>query len=198
MAPTDAELKQHIHAERERLAQLLAGLPAKGWESLSLCEGWRVREVVAHMTAPFRTSLPRFVAGFAAARFSFDRYADRTARKDTTRMSDADLLACLRANLSNEWRPPGGGLAGALSHDVIHGLDMTEPLGLPAPPAERVALVLASANDRSLSYFGIDLTGVQLRGTDADIGLGTGEPVDLPVKEILLTVSGRRPMPPRP
>ncbi|MEV5493850.1 maleylpyruvate isomerase family mycothiol-dependent enzyme [Nonomuraea fuscirosea] len=195
MSSTDAELKQHIHAERERLTCLLTELPAQSWDSPSLCAGWRVREVVAHMTAPFRTSLPRFVAGLAAARFSFDRYADRAARKDTTRMPDAALLACLRENVTNEWRPPGGGLAGALSHDIIHGLDMTEPLGLPAPPAERVALVLASADDRSLSYFGVDLTGVRLRGTDADIELGTGEPVELPVKDILLTVSGRRPLP---
>ncbi|TDD46499.1 maleylpyruvate isomerase family mycothiol-dependent enzyme [Nonomuraea terrae] len=195
MSSIDADLKQHIHAERERLASLLAGLSDKGWDSPSLCSGWRIREVVAHITAPFRTNLPRLVAGLAAARFSFDRYADRAARKDTTRMSDAELLECLRANITNAWQPPGGGPAGALSHDTIHGLDITEPLGLPSPPVERVALVLATANDRSLSYFGVDLTGMQLRGTDADIRLGEGEPVDMPVKDILLTITGRRPLP---
>ncbi|MER6512867.1 maleylpyruvate isomerase family mycothiol-dependent enzyme [Nonomuraea sp. NPDC001636] len=195
MSSTDAELKQHVHAERERLADLLAALPDQGWDSPSLCSGWRVREVVAHLTAPFRTSLPRLVAGLAAARFSFDRYADRAARKDATRMSNAELLACLRANITNAWQPPGGGLAGALSHDTIHGLDMTVPLGLPSPPAERVALVLAAANERSLSYFGVDLAGLQLRGTDADIRLGAGEPVHMPVEDILLTITGRRPLP---
>ncbi|GAA2208951.1 maleylpyruvate isomerase family mycothiol-dependent enzyme [Nonomuraea monospora] len=194
MSLTDAELKQHIHAERERLADLLAGLPDPAWDTPSLCAGWRVREVVAHVTAPFRTSLPRLVAGLVAARFSFDRYADRAAREDAARMPAAELLACLRANITNEWRPPGGGLAGALSHDTIHGLDMTEPLGLPSPPPERVALVLASADKRSLAYFGVDLAGRQLRGADADIRLGEGEPVELPVKDILLVVTGRRPL----
>ncbi|MDP4507784.1 maleylpyruvate isomerase family mycothiol-dependent enzyme [Nonomuraea turcica] len=195
MSSTDTDLTQHIHAERERLASLLAGLHDKDWDRPSLCSGWRVREVVAHITAPFRTTLPRLVVGLAAARFSFDRYADRAARKDTTRMSDAELLASLRANITNAWQPPGGGPAGALAHDTIHGLDITEPLGLPSSPAERIALVLASTNARSLSYFGVDLAGIQLRGMDADVRLGEGEPVDMPVKDILLTITGRRPLP---
>jgi uncharacterized protein (TIGR03083 family) len=195
MAPTDTQLEQHIHAERARLADLLAGLDAAGWDHPSLCAGWRTREVVAHITMPFRTSVPRFVLGMAAARFSFNRYADRVARADATRMSAADLLECLRANITTRWQPPGGGLAGALSHDTIHGLDITEPLGLPPAPVERIALVLSGANARSLSFFGVDLTGVRLRGTDADVHVGDGEPVDMPVKDILLTVSGRRPMP---
>ncbi len=195
MSSTDAELTRHVHAERERLAELLAGLPEEGWAAPSLCSGWRVREVVAHLTAAFRTSLPRLMAGLVAARFSFDRYADRAARADTSRLSDADLLACLRANITHPWRPPGGGTGGALAHDTIHGLDITEPLGLPAPPVERIALVLAGTNPRNIAYFGVDLTGVQLRGADADVRVGTGEPVELPAKDILLTITGRRPLP---
>ncbi|GLY69214.1 maleylpyruvate isomerase family mycothiol-dependent enzyme [Amycolatopsis taiwanensis] len=195
MSPTDADLKQHIHAERTRLADLLAGLRDEDWGRPSLCEGWRVREVVAHITMPFRINPLRFLPGLIGAGFSFNRYADRTARKDTARLSDAELLASLRANITHDWRPPGGGYAGALSHDTIHGLDITEPLGLPSPPVERLALVLAATNARSLSHFGIDLTGVQLRATDADVRLGDGEPIDLPAKDILLAISGRRPFP---
>lgn len=195
MSSTDTDLKRHIHAERTRLANLLAGLPEGDWDRPSLCAGWRVREVVAHITMPFRMSMPKFLVGLVAAGFAFNRYADRAARKDTARLSDAELLAVLRANITHDWRPPGGGLAGALSHDTIHGLDITEPLGLPAPPAERLALVLASANARSLSHFGTDLTGLQLRATDADVRLGDGEPVDLPAKDMLLAISGRRPLP---
>jgi uncharacterized protein (TIGR03083 family) len=192
MSSTRIDLTQHVHAERERLAELLAGLTDEQWDSPSLCADWRVREVVAHITMPFRTRLPQFLVGLAAARFSFNRYADRAAHADAERMSSAELLASLRANITNPWQPPGGGAAGALSHDTIHGLDITEPLGLPAPPVERIALVLANANPRSLSFFGVDLTGIQLRGVDADVQLGEGKPVDLPVKDILLTITGRR------
>ena len=47
--------------------------------------------------------------------------------------------------------------AGALSHDVIHGLDVTEALGLPASPPDRIALALASAGPRQLKFFGVGL-----------------------------------------
>ncbi|WP_037605980.1 maleylpyruvate isomerase family mycothiol-dependent enzyme [Streptacidiphilus rugosus] len=193
--PADPALRAHTRAERERLADLLAALSPAEWDAPTLCEGWRVREVVAHLTLPFRTGTPRFLAGLARARFSFNRYADTAARRDAARMTEADLLHALRANIDHPWQPPGGGPVGALSHDLIHGLDITEPLGLPPAPTDRIALVLAHTSPRSLAFFGVDLTGVQLRATDADIRVGTGEPVDLPAKELLLTLAGRRPLP---
>ncbi|MEY9871343.1 uncharacterized protein (TIGR03083 family) [Streptacidiphilus sp. MAP12-33] len=192
----EPDLATQTYAERERLGALLAQLTPEQWNAPSLCAGWRVREVVAHLTFPFRTGPLRFAAGLAAARFSFDRYCDTAARRDGARMSDAELLAALRDNVRHPWQPPGGGQAGALSHDVIHGLDLTEPLGLPPAPAERVATVLTRADGRALAYFGVDLTGLTLRATDADVTLGAGEHVvDLPAKDLLLTVTGRRPLP---
>lgn len=197
MTPTETDLRAQTHAERERLAGLLGDLTEQQWDSPSLCDGWRVREVVAHITMPFRTSVPRFAVGLAAARFSFNRYADRVARRDAARMTTAELLDTLRDNIRHPWQPPGGGHAGALSHDVIHGLDITEARGLPPAPAERVATVLAHSRPRSLAYFGVDLTGVELRATDADFRIGTGDVVELPVKDVLMTVTGRRPVPHR-
>jgi uncharacterized protein (TIGR03083 family) len=190
----ESTITSETYAERDRLAALLERLDPGQWGSSSLCAGWRVREVVAHMTMPFRTTPLRFVAGLARARFSFDRYADRAARVDTELLGDAELLAQLRANIRHPWKPPGGGAVGALSHDLIHGLDITEPLGLPAPPAERTALVLRGATPRSLAYFGVDLRGTRLVATDADLAIGDGEPVRMPVKDILLVVTGRRPL----
>lgn len=181
-------------AERERLAALLADLGPEQWDAPSLCAGWRVREVVAHITFPFRTTPLRFFTGLAAARFSINRFSDTAARRDAARMSADELLRCLRDNVRHPWQPPGGGQVGALSHDVIHGLDLTEPLGLRAAPSERIALVLAhaSAGPRALAFFGVDLTGVTLRATDADAAFGTGDRViDLPAKDLLLTITGR-------
>lgn len=81
---------------------------------------------------------------------------------------------------------------GALSHDVIHGLDITEPLGLTSAPTERMALILKSAGDRNLAHFGVDLDGIQLVATDADVALGSGKVRRMPVKDMLLVVTGRR------
>jgi uncharacterized protein (TIGR03083 family) len=198
MTDTPTPERDNTIAERERLAALLAELTPAQWAASSLCAGWRVREVVAHMTMPFRTGPLRFLTGLVAARFSFDRYADTAARRDTARLSDAELLAALRDNVRHPWRPPGGGAAGALSHDVIHGLDITEPLGLPAAPVERIVLVLRNASPKSFSYFGFDPAVRQLRATDADIVVGSGAPISLSAKDILLTVTGRRAVPPVP
>ncbi|GAA4426026.1 maleylpyruvate isomerase family mycothiol-dependent enzyme [Georgenia halophila] len=193
--PTDTEtLAAETFAERARLAELLAGLTAEQWAAPSLCAGWRVREVVAHMTMAFRIKPPAFFAGLLRARFDFDRYADRAARSDTKKLSDTELLEVLRSNIRHPWRPPGGGQAGALSHDVIHGLDMTEPLGLPAAPPERIALVLESSGPKSLAYFGVDLRGKRLAASDVELSVGEGVEVRMPARELLLVVTGRRPL----
>jgi uncharacterized protein (TIGR03083 family) len=185
-------LARETAAERTRLADLYAGLDAGQWAAPSLCAGWRVREVLAHVTMPYRHSGLRVLCGIAAARGDFNKFADRMARADTARLSDAELLASLRANVHHPWRPPRGGQAGALSHDVIHGLDVTEALGLPRVPAERVRHVLDSAGPRALAFFGTDLTGLRLVATDTDLSLGTGaEVVELPAVDLLLRVTGR-------
>ena len=192
MTPDDDLITTHTHTERARLVELLGNLTHDQWRRPSLCEGWQVREVLAHVTMPFRTSPLRMATGLARARFSFDRYADRDARATAASMDDADLVALLRDNLRHPWRPPGGGPVGALSHDVIHGLDMTEVLGLPRPPAARVGLVLQGATEKSLAYFGVDLSGTRLVATDADATVGSGIEVRLSATDLLLVATGRR------
>lgn len=193
MATSDPGLVvAETRAERTRLTDLLAELGPEQWAADSLCTGWRVREVVAHMTMPFRLSSLRFFAGLVHAGMSFNRFADREARTATRAMNDSELLGLLRDNINHPWKPPGGGEVGALSHDVIHGLDITVPLGLPGPPPSRIALVLNDAGPRNLKYFGVDLDGVQLVATDADVSIGEGAPRRVPAESMLLMVTGRR------
>lgn len=193
MTTHDFNLAAETHAERERLADLLEGLSAEQWETASLCAGWRVREVIAHVTMPFRTGPFAFLAGMVRGGFSFDRYADRDARATAGSMSGDDLVQLLRRNIDHPWAPPGGGQAAALGHDVIHGLDATEPLGLPAAPTDRIARVLDASSARQAAYFGVDLSGLRLIADDADVTVGDGSTVvHLPVKEVLLVVTGRR------
>lgn len=65
---TKADVRQAIAGERSELATLLGGLPPDLWGAPTLCAGWRPREVVAHMTMPFRLSRREFAAGMLAAR----------------------------------------------------------------------------------------------------------------------------------
>jgi len=69
--PDEATVRAAIAAERTELADMLDGLSAEQWDAPSLCEGWRVREVMAHITMAFRYSLPQVVFGMVRARGSF-------------------------------------------------------------------------------------------------------------------------------
>jgi uncharacterized protein (TIGR03083 family) len=193
LSPGPAELAGAVAAERRELAAVLGGLPPGAWDEPSLCDGWRVREVVAHLTMPFRYSAARFAFEVARSRGNFNRMADRCARRDAA-ASAAELTAALRDNAEHPWKPPGGGLAGALTHDVIHGLDITVALGIErAVPADRLAVVLDSITSaRSLKFFGARLAGIQLRATDTDWSFGSGTPVTGAAQDLALVVCGRR------
>ncbi|WP_158883230.1 maleylpyruvate isomerase family mycothiol-dependent enzyme [Amycolatopsis anabasis] len=193
VTPTDTEIRAAIAAERRELAELLTGLPARQWDAGTLCAGWRVREVVAHMTMPYRYSTPRVLVELLKSGGKFNRMADRCARNDTASVSAEELARCLKENANHPWKPPGGGFVGALSHDVIHGLDITVPLGLDRRvPAERLRVVLDGTNARHLKFFGVDLDGVQLRADDLDWTWGTGAPLTGAAQDLLLVLCGRK------
>ena len=190
---TEQEIRAAIAAERRAQVELYAALDEQQWDTPSLCSGWRVREVLAHTTMPYRYSPARVAWEMVKARGSFDRMADRRARIDARELSAGQLWESLRDNVEHPWAPPGGGPLGALAHDVIHGLDASVPLGLDhlASP-ERVAMVLGGLQPRQLAYVGVDLDGVQLRAADADWTYGSGEPVRGRGQDLLLLVSGRQ------
>ena len=56
-AMADVDLREEIAAERRELADVLSGLSGQSWDSSTLCAGWRVREVVAHMTIGDRSPI---------------------------------------------------------------------------------------------------------------------------------------------
>jgi uncharacterized protein (TIGR03083 family) len=189
----DSAIRAAVVGERTDLAEVLAGLTPAQWDQPTLCAGWRVREVVAHMTMPFRMSTAQFAKGMIRARGDFNRMADRQARADTERMNIEELLGQLHDNLEHPWRPPGGGETGALSHDVIHGLDITVALGIPrVVPSERIEMILKSMTNRNIKYFRTDLSGVRLEATDIGWSMGEGEILQGRGQDLLLLVAGRQ------
>lgn len=191
---TEPELAATITAERQDLADVLAALPQDAWDAPTLCVRWRVRELVAHMTMPFRYGGARFAAELIRSGGKFNAMADRCARRDARRIPASGLLTSLRENVANPWKPPGGGQAGALTHDVIHGLDITVPLGIERQvPQERLRVVLAAITDeRSLRHFGADLSGIELLADDMDWSFGSGQPVSGHAQDLALAICGRK------
>src|SRR3989442_613253 len=76
------ELHPLVAAEYRALADLLDGLVLERWDTPSLCEGWRVREVVAHLTMPARYSEGAFMAKLRDCEFDFTRLSNGLASRD--------------------------------------------------------------------------------------------------------------------
>ncbi|MEU2512052.1 maleylpyruvate isomerase family mycothiol-dependent enzyme [Streptomyces syringium] len=189
-----AEVKAAIAAERRELADLFDTLRTDQWNEQSLCAGWRVREVAAHMTMGFRLSLPATLGELAKARGNLHRMTDRVARRDAAAHSTTALASFLRDNAHHPWTPPVGGLAAALGHDVVHGLDITVALGLDRRiPEKRLRILLDNIRPSTLKFFGADLDGVRLCAEDLDWSYGSGAPVFGAAQDLLLLAYGRRP-----
>ncbi|MFD7907009.1 maleylpyruvate isomerase family mycothiol-dependent enzyme [Kitasatospora sp. NPDC059747] len=193
-AQDPAWLREQIAAERRELADVLDSLTADQWNSPSLCDGWTVRAVAAHMSTGFRHSGARTLLEIVRAGGSIHRMADRVARRDAAALSEQEIAAALRDNAAHPWRPPVGGRIAGLAHDAVHGLDITVALGLPARlPLPRATALLDAITPRGLRFFGARLDGVRLRAVDADWRYGDGaDLVEGRSQELLLLAYGRR------
>jgi uncharacterized protein (TIGR03083 family) len=167
-------------------------LPEQSWDAPTLCDGWRVREVVAHLTMPARYSTPRFLVEIARSRGNFNRMADRTARRDS-RLPIEEQIQVLRSEKLHVWKPPGGGYEGALVHAVIHGLDVTVALDTGRRvPEDRIRMVLDGVTKpMSLKHFGVDISDVSLRADDIDWSLGSGPALSGDAQDLALFLCGR-------
>ena len=173
------------------LADLLASAPAATWNAPSLCEKWQVRHVIAHVTMPARLTPEQFGAEMAAAGGDFTVLSDTVAARHAS-LPEADQVDALRSQVLHEWQPPGGGVAGALSHAVIHSLDVTIALDRPAvAPNEAVVAVLDQLAAANGAWFGVDLTGVRLEATNADWSWGNGEAVRADGGQLVALLTGR-------
>ena len=188
----DAELQPVVAAEFVALADLLDTISDEQWDTASLCAGWRVREVIAHLTMPARYAEGEFMARLRACDFDFTRLSNQIARQDAT-LPVADLVANLRSDVLHHWTPPGGGYHGALNHVVIHGLDTIVPLGRPRRvPEQAIRVVLDDLTRGGVhAHFGTDINGRYLRTTDLDWFYGAGSLLRGTGEDIALALCGR-------
>ncbi|HEY2506226.1 MAG TPA: maleylpyruvate isomerase family mycothiol-dependent enzyme [Streptosporangiaceae bacterium] len=196
-----------IAAHRRALAGSLGELTEAQWRGPSLCERWTPAHVLAHQTMPFRISGQEFMAGIERCGGDFTRFSDEVAARDS-QLPPADLVRTLADNADNPWAPPGGGLSGALTHDVIHGLDITWPLGLAheipeaalitvldgltgPPPGASLPDVQESADGEQRSLFGFPLDGIAVLATDVGWSAGQGEELTGRARDLIPLLANR-------
>jgi len=181
-----------IAAHRRALADALGTLSAAQWRSPSLCAGWTAAHVLAHQTMPFRISEADFMAGLQRCGGDFTKFSDEVAERDS-QLPAAELAEVLRANADSPWSPPGGGLAGALTHDVIHGLDIAWPLSLgyhiPEQAARTVLELLTSTGSETV--FGFPLDGIRVTATDLAWSSGDGAELAGQSRDLIPLLAGR-------
>jgi len=193
--PDDADLQPMVAAEFQHLADFLASATPGQWDAPSLCEGWRVREVVAHMTMAARYDEAAFMAELQDCGFDFTALSNKVAARDGA-LDTAELVANLRSDTMAQWAPPGGGYRGALNHVVIHSLDITEPLGarrLHSNDTMRVILDDLTAGGGH-QHFDVPIDDKRFEATDIDWSYGDGADVLTgTAATIAVTLCGRQP-----
>lgn len=187
------QITMWTRAERLGLADFLDDLDEHEWGADSLCPGWTVHDVAAHLTLSNRVTLGATLVGIIRARGNWNRMTERMARDRASRYSPAELIAQLREGAAWTRRAPGAGPLDPLVDTMIHGQDIARPLGRRrAVPTEQA--VVALEHVLRSPFYGSEkrLRGVRLLAIDADWSAGTGtEEVSGPLSDLLLVATGR-------
>jgi len=181
-----------IHAERKSLAGDLRPLTDEQWDTASLCDGWTVRDVLAHMTSAANLTPPVFFATLIGSGFNFEKLQAKgiAARRGA---SPAETLAGFEKVETSVKHPPGP-TDTWLGEAIVHSQDIRRPLGIehqyPTEAVVRVADFYKGSNVLIGSKNRIaDLT---LRATDTDWSYGAGPEVSGPILSLVMAMTGRK------
>ncbi|WP_227980214.1 maleylpyruvate isomerase family mycothiol-dependent enzyme [Nocardia spumae] len=193
-APMDLEqIWQAIVVERAGLADLLGSLAASGWDHPSLCDGWRVRDVAAHLIQATRLDVPAIAMGLIRARGNLDRAIRDSAIRYADARSTPALLAEFRDSVGSRAVPFGTTPADRLMDLLLHGQDIAIPLGITRemPTAAAVSALRRIWETGAPFHARRRFAGYRLTATDSPWSAGTGLAVEGPSAALLLLISGR-------
>ena len=177
--------------ERAEMADFLAGVDEALWDRPSLCAGWRIRDVAAHVISYEEHGTGDVLQRLAKAHFRPGRVND-VALSEYASYDPPRVAAFLRDHLT-----PHGGTARfggrvGLVDAMIHHQDMRRPLGMPREiPHERLLCALPFAVT-ALPLRGFwHARGVRLIATDLDWSHGKGPEAQGPAEAVLMVLAGR-------
>jgi uncharacterized protein (TIGR03083 family) len=182
-----------VAEERNDLCDLLETLAPEQWDARSLCEEWRVRDVVAHLIlGSSKIKYGKVAVDFVKSRFNLHRML-AAAAIELGREPPEDLLKQLREHAASETRPPMTKAEDMLADTLIHAQDIRRPLHKPrAIPAERVITVLETM--KNVTFLGSKkrIAGLQLVASDVEWSTGDGPEVIGTGEALLMAMCGRR------
>lgn len=185
------EIWRYVVTHRRALGATLGTLDDEEWAAPSLCPGWTVKDVAAHVISHPQHTWGSFLPVLLRGRLDLNRMI----LLDGQRRGRAPVADILRQY--DDWAdvrhlPPTTTPLEALIDVLVHSQDLLRPLGRPLdlPPA-----AAAAATDRAFAHsriFGRPRLGdVRLVATDVDWSRGSGPTVKAPMQEILMLATGR-------
>ena len=186
------EIWQAVDAQRLDLTDVLEGLTARQWEQPSLCPGWRVRDVAAHLTLGPLGTIGWVTKEFVRARGDFNRMIHTTA-VERGRLPVDRIVADLRSIVGSRRLALGTSIHEPLLDILVHGQDIAIPLGIERKMPLDAARSSAERVWRKSFPFRARrrLHGLRLSATDIAWDRGAGEPVEGPIWALLLALTGR-------
>jgi uncharacterized protein (TIGR03083 family) len=185
-----AGLKELARAERADLAAFLAELTPQQWQSPSLCAGWTVKDVVAHIISYEELGVVDLVSRFVKGRIV---HANQVGVDEYARLSTDQLLDFLNRHLDPSGLTAGFGGMIALVDGTIHHQDIRRALNRPRViPADRLTRVLPLIPGNPRLGAGRRIRGLRLRATDVDWAHGRGAEVTGPGEALMMAMTGRR------
>lgn len=181
-----------VHAERRALADDLDRLSPEQWGTPSLCPGWTVHDVVAHMVDSAKTTRLGFLSRMVVARGDFDRDNETGIARE--RFADPKrTLDAFRGVIDRTSTPPAP-LVTRVVEQILHGEDIRRPLGIEHEyPSDQLVSALQYLLRTSVQVGGARerADGLRLAATDADVLSGDGDEVRGTVSTLLVAISGR-------
>lgn len=176
--------------ERTDLAEFLATLTPEQWRTESLCTGWTVKDVVAHIVSYEELNLAGLLKRFAKGRVV---HANEVGVAEYSTMSTDELLEFLNRHLRPQGLTAGfGGMIG-LVDGTVHHQDIRRALGRPRTvPAQRLQRILPLVPGNPRLGAGRRIKGLRLHANDIEWEHGSGPEVTGTGEALLLAMTGRR------
>jgi uncharacterized protein (TIGR03083 family) len=178
--------------ERRQIASLLDGLDDAQLATPSLCAGWDVKTVAAHIVSTVTDGTPAFL-WLALRRASMARAIDEMARRGA-QLPASEIAVRLRGCADRPISPPLFGPLDPLADVLVHSGDIRIPLGLPFAPAPRLAALAMDFLTGPWPFGFVPLgrlRGISLRANDICRAWGRGAEIRGPVAALMMAVSGR-------
>jgi uncharacterized protein (TIGR03083 family) len=202
MTPAEADaVWAGIDDQRTRTADKLEQLTADQWDHPSLCQGWTVRDVAAHLT--LQQQRIRDAAVFVAQHPRMLRNPTLNATIHDSAVLQAQVLSSqeitsrIRAMIGSRRHNAFVTPLETLTDILVHSQDIAIPLGLDLRMRPTVSVLAATRRwdtrnswlDRVFRRFPLDT--YRLTATDINWTRGQGPEVTGPIGALLLLITGR-------